>query len=195
MTAKVLADKAGADLPIDLNLSLGRLAAALCRSVALCNEDAGALGLATDSPWNGVAASASLVAILKALTGVALDNTTMSLIKSIIASDAIAVGANQLPPKFAPIVANASGATLVVAAVALKKLRVLGYNVIANGAVNVKFQSAGNDKTGLKYLAANGGIAPSFNPAGWFETNAGEALNINLSGAVAVGGELVYIEV
>ncbi len=66
------------------------------------------------------------------------------------------------------------------------------------GAVNAKFQdgAGGTDLTGLKYLAAAGGSASGpFNPAGWFETSPGTLLNLNLSGAVAVGGELVYMEV
>jgi hypothetical protein len=50
--------------------------------------------------------------------------------------------------------------------------------------------------TGLSYFAAAGdGEVLSFNPVGWFETVAGEALDINLSGAVAVGGHLTYVEV
>ncbi len=43
MTTKTLADKAGADLVVDLNLALGRLAAAATRSVNLSNEDYTAL--------------------------------------------------------------------------------------------------------------------------------------------------------
>ena len=100
-------------------------------------------------------------------------------------------------PKYATVVASASGATTVVAAVTGKKIRVLALEVLANAAVNVKWQSATapTDKTGLAYLAPNGGYVLPFNPVGWFETIAGEALSINLSGAVAVGGSLVYVEV
>jgi|WetSurMetagenome_2_1015567.scaffolds.fasta_scaffold1305328_2 hypothetical protein len=97
--------------------------------------------------------------------------------------------------KYAPIVASASGNTSVVAAVAGTKIRVIAYNYMANGTVNVKFQSATTDKTGLSYLIANTGKVCPFNPAGWFETAVGEALNINLSASIAVGGELVYVEV
>jgi hypothetical protein len=45
------------------------------------------------------------------------------------------------------------------------------------------------------YFGANGGVAAAYCPVGHFETAAGEALNINLSGAVAVGGHVVYVEV
>lgn len=103
-----------------------------------------------------------------------------------------------LTPKFAAIAASTSGNNTLVAAVTAKKIRVLAYNLIGNGAVNAKFQSgaSGTDLTGLKYIAAaGGGICAPFNPVGWFETGAGVLLNLNLSGAVAVGGELVYVEV
>lgn len=104
----------------------------------------------------------------------------------------------KLTPKFAKIVASASGVTTIVALVAAKKLRVLGLKITANGAVNVKWQShvTPTDLTGLSYFAAAGdGEVIPFSPVGWFETVAGEALDINLSGAVAVGGHLVYVEV
>lgn len=98
---------------------------------------------------------------------------------------------------FAAITASASGATQVVAAATLngtaRKIRVVSYVIVANAAVNVKFQShTAGDLTGLLYNAANGGVAAPFSPVGWFETVAGEALDINLSGAVAVGGHLTY---
>ncbi len=38
-------------------------------------------------------------------------------------------------------------------------------------------------------------ICAPFNPVGWFESGSGKTLDLNLSGAVAVGGELVYVEV
>lgn len=100
-----------------------------------------------------------------------------------------------LTPKFAVIQASSSGTNAIVTAVTGKKIRVLAYNFMANGAVNAKWQSASTDKTGLKYLAANTGIVAGYNKVGWFETASDEALNLNLSGAVAVGGELVYVEV
>lgn len=113
-----------------------------------------------------------------------------------LATDLVANGTATLTPKFAKITASASGNTSVVALVASKKIRVLQMVFTGNGAVNVKFQSNTTDITGLTYIgAAGGGIAPPFSPLGLFETAAGEALNINLSGAVAVGGTLVYVEV
>lgn len=102
-----------------------------------------------------------------------------------------------LTPKFAALALSASGNTTVVAAVTSKKIRVLALAFIANGTVNVKFQTGagGTDLTGLFYLVANTGAALPFNPAGWFETGSGVLLNANLSAAIAIGGCLTYVEV
>lgn len=103
--------------------------------------------------------------------------------------------------KFAKIDASSSGSNTIVAAVTGKKIRVLSYVIIAAGAVTAKWQSATTDISGGMALAANGGAAPSvsvLSPGGTFgvlQTEPGEALNLNLSGAVSVGGHLVYIEV
>jgi hypothetical protein len=68
--------------------------------------------------------------------------------------------------------------------------------LVANAAVNAKWQSAtAGDKSGLLYLAANGGVVAPESPRGYFETAAGEALQLNLSAAVAVGGHISYCEV
>lgn len=123
---------------------------------------------------------------------------TTDTITAKLATDAIQNGTTALTPKFAAIAASSSGNNTLVAAVTSKKIRVLAYNIIGNGAVNAKFQSGagGTDLTGLKYIAAaGGGICAPFNPVGWFETGSNTLLNLNLSGAVAVGGELVYVEV
>ena len=102
-------------------------------------------------------------------------------------------GDTPLVEQFAAIAVSSSGANQIVAASAGNKIRVVAYNYMANGTVNVKWQSAANDKTGLAYLVVNTGKVVPFCPVGWFETNSGEALNLNLSGAVAVGGEVVYV--
>ncbi len=115
-----------------------------------------------------------------------------------VAADTASImnGLTALTPKFATIAAASSGDNTLVALVGGKKIRVLAYNFMANGTVNAKFKSGGGtDLTGLKYLLANTGLVAPFNPVGWFETVSGEALLINLSAAIAVGGELVYVEV
>lgn len=98
-----------------------------------------------------------------------------------------------------PIAASSSGANVIVAAAPGYKYRVLAWVLSFGGTVNAKWQSASTDKTGLFYGAA-GVVVPSAElpdtsrttqPA-HFETAANEALNLNLSGAVAVGGYVVY---
>lgn len=106
-------------------------------------------------------------------------------------------GATALTPKFAVVSCSSSGDNEIVAAVTSKKIRVLQWIVTASAAVNFKWQSAtAGDKTGLFYAAAaGGGAGGAFNPVGHFETASGEALQLNLSGATAVGGSIVYVEV
>jgi hypothetical protein len=105
---------------------------------------------------------------------------------------------DEIPMKYAVVNASASGSNTVVAAVANKRIRVLSYVIIAAGDVSVTWQSASTAISGAMALAANGGAAPSAGqlvPAGLigqFETNQGEALTMNLSAAIAVGGHLTY---
>lgn len=87
-----------------------------------------------------------------------------------------------------------SGANQLIAAATNAKYRVLSVVVVATTAVSVKFQSAATDITGTFPLGANGGLVLPFNEHGWFETNSGEALNLNLSGAVATGVQIQYIK-
>lgn len=87
---------------------------------------------------------------------------------------------------------SASGATQLVAAPGAGLfIRVFGFSLSANGTVNAKFQSASTDMTGLYYLTQFGGVVRQ-NEQCLFDCAANEALNINLSGAVAVGGEITY---
>jgi hypothetical protein len=99
----------------------------------------------------------------------------------------------------AVIAASASGDNTVVAAVAGFAIRVIGYNLSFSGTVNAKWMS----DTGGSAVALSGliyGIADTqnalgdvgLNARGWFQTAAGKALNLNLSGAVAVGGHVLY---
>lgn len=102
--------------------------------------------------------------------------------------------ANGHEAKFAKISTGDSGDTALVAAVTGKKIKVTGMFLIAAGAVSVKFKGGATDLTGAMAVAANGGfsvMSNADNPI--FETAAGAALNINLSGAVAVAGAITYI--
>lgn len=118
-------------------------------------------------------------------------------VQSTLESGQIAVAGTLVTPKFAAIAAASSGNNTLVAAVTSKKIRVLAIAFMANGTVNGKFQSGagGTDLSGLFYMVANTGAVLPFNPAGWYETASGVLLNLNLSGAIAVGGCLTYIEV
>lgn len=101
--------------------------------------------------------------------------------------------------KTAAIACSSSGANAIVAAVSGKAIKVLGYVLSASAAVNAKWQSASTDLTGLTYFVSGGldKVCAPIPPQGsghWFKTVAGEALNLHLSGAVAVGGHVVYQE-
>lgn len=122
---------------------------------------------------------------------------TTDSVSAALAVDAIMNGLTAVAPQYAKIVASASGATTIVSAVTSKKIVVLKWDLVTAGAVNVKWQShvTPTDLTGLYNFAANGGIASGFCPVGHFATIAGEALDINLSGAVAVAGVLTYVAI
>lgn len=91
---------------------------------------------------------------------------------------------------------TSGAASLVAAQGAGVQIRVTDLWIMASAAVNVKFASStAGDLTGLMYFAANGGIVLPHNERGWFATTANEALNINLSGAVAVGGCIHWVKI
>lgn len=99
------------------------------------------------------------------------------------------------PPQSAVInVATATDHT-IVAAVTGKKIRVLSYVIVAAAAVAVTWKSGSTARSGAMSFAANSGIVVSpAAPSGgsWFETAAGEALVLTLSGAQQVSGHLTY---
>lgn len=87
-----------------------------------------------------------------------------------------------------------SGDNTIVAAVGGKKIVVHSLFFITAGAVNVRFESGagGTALTGVMNFPANGGMALNENARGWFETDAGSLLNMELSGAVSVDGAIDY---
>ena len=96
-------------------------------------------------------------------------------------------------PLNAKISTSSSGAVEIVAAAAGKRIVVVSWNVMANGTTNVKWQSATTDISGLYYLVANvGAVVNHAVPDFGLKTTAGEALNINNSAAVAIGGYVTY---
>lgn len=89
--------------------------------------------------------------------------------------------------------ATASGNTEVVAAQGGgKKIRILSAIIVATTALTVKFQSATTDIAPGFPLGDKGGMVLPHNPQGWFQTAANEALNVNLSAAIAVGVQVVW---
>lgn len=162
----------------------------------------GTAAVTQSGTWNvGTVTTVTTVTTVAAVTAItnALPAGT-NLIGQVAAGqqvNALYNGATALTPKFAVISASASGATTVVAGVATKKIRVLRWSLSANGTVNAKWQSHSTptDLTGLHYLTQYASAGAAYCPVGIFETLTGEALDINLSGTVAVGGELTYVEV
>ena len=88
--------------------------------------------------------------------------------------------------------ATASGDTVIVAAVAGKRIRVLGLILVGSAAVTVRFRSGVTPISAGFPLAANGGMAPPVTAHGWAQTTVNEALNLNLSGIANVGGQILY---
>ena len=101
--------------------------------------------------------------------------------------------------KFAAISASSSGDNTVVAAVPNRRIKVLNYVAIAASDVSAKWKSGSTDISGAMAFAANGGVAPVGGPntpvgmVPLFQTEQGEALVLNLSGAISVAGHLAYV--
>jgi hypothetical protein len=117
-------------------------------------------------------------------------------------SNSIRAAGSALTIKFAKISAASSGNNTLVAAVTSKKIRVLSMRLCPSAAVNWYLTSSnggtaiyGDSTNKITASAGGNGDGMNFNQGGWFETVAGEALVINLSGAVGVAGCLSYIEV
>tara|TARA_R110000803_G_scaffold205530_3_gene272272 strand:+ start:8832 stop:9176 length:345 start_codon:yes stop_codon:yes gene_type:complete len=99
--------------------------------------------------------------------------------------------------KSAAISAASSGDNTLIAAVALKKFKVVSVFLIAAGAVTVRFEdgAGGTALTGVMSVGANGGFVLPYNPDGWFETaTVNTLLNMELGGAVQVSGVMRYVE-
>src|SRR5712691_9582119 len=100
-----------------------------------------------------------------------------------------------LPPKVAAddrtiksvaISVSASGDNTIVPAVSGKRIKVVAYTLQAVGTVNAKWRDGSSaDLTGQFNFQAREGISPAASPPGWlFGTSAGNALVLNLSGAI-----------
>ncbi len=101
-------------------------------------------------------------------------------------------GLSALPYKSAFVNASSSGYTSIVSAVASKHIVVLSYTVVVASSVTVNFASASTAISSNKLLGT--GMSSGWNPGGHFKTAVNEALRINLTGAVAVGVDVTYVE-
>lgn len=97
--------------------------------------------------------------------------------------------------KYAVITAASGDTSIIAAAGAGIKIRVLAYVAIAGGTTTCRFESGagGTALTGVMQLVANTGAAASFNPAGWFETGDNAALSLESTGDI--DGHLTYVEI
>jgi hypothetical protein len=98
--------------------------------------------------------------------------------------------------RFSAIAVSSSGDNTVVAAVPNRRIRVIRWGVVCAAAVAITWKSStAGAISGARSFAANGGLESTYCPEGLFQTAIGEALVLNLSSAVAVGGDLTYIVV
>jgi hypothetical protein len=124
--------------------------------------------------------------------------TTIAVTQATAASlNATVIQSATLPVTLARvgIAASSSGDNIVIAAVSGKKTYVYAFELSFSGTVNAKFTdgAAGTLLGGLYYGVANAGAAQTVGPPYYLwvgSTNT--ALELNLSGAVAVGGGISY---
>jgi len=104
----------------------------------------------------------------------------------------------RLDVKYAKIDAASSGNNELVAAVAGKRIRVISMWFLVSAAVTTRVESDtdGTALTGQMQFGDQGeGFVLNENQSGHFQTEKGEKLNLELSGAVSVDGSLTYVEV
>lgn len=92
--------------------------------------------------------------------------------------------------------AFATGATIathtLVAAVTGKKIRVLAFFATTVDGLNLTFKSG---STTISANLAFSGVMSTYNPHGWFETAAGEALGFAIDAAESTSVQVTYVEV
>jgi hypothetical protein len=96
--------------------------------------------------------------------------------------------------KFASVAVGADATGALVAAVTGSKIRVIAalVNQAASGSATLQFKSATTALTGVLTTAGDQVyLVLPFNPAGWFETASGQALNLTTV-STAAGGCVVY---
>lgn len=85
------------------------------------------------------------------------------------------------------------GTNVIVAGEAGKQIKVLSVALVSKTANDVFFVSDGNKISSTMPLGANGGFVLPFNAYGWFVTNEGEGLGVNVSAITQTGVMISYI--
>ena len=140
------------------------------------------------------------MALLKAIKAAVQGTLTVSGTVTTAAAppivDQVSIGGSNLTVKSIAVNATSSGNNTVVAAVVSKKIRVLGFKLLAAGKVDVIWRSA-TAGTIINAVSLDKYIDYSFMTGIGYalENTAGEALQLNLSAAIAVRGWLIYVEV
>ena len=157
----------------------------------LAKEDGGNLA--------AILAALASVAVTGPLTDAQLRATPVPMYQ--LSGAVVDTSGNVLPVKhaLANVAASQTDAS-VVAAVALKKIRVLSVFALAGGTAtnltfNTKGAGAGVAISPLLANGANGGEVLGRNVDGWFETSAGEALTVTTGTGSTTGIGVNYVEV
>jgi hypothetical protein len=87
---------------------------------------------------------------------------------------------------------NTSGDNTIVAAVSGKAYLVRQVFLVPAADVSLIFKSGATLLTGAMAFVGNTVWTLPYTPAGWFVTNSNNALVLNLSGNVQVGGRVIY---
>jgi len=137
--------------------------------------------------------TAGLVVSVSNTGGTVAVSNTSPLVKNTIETDQMSSSGTVTYPNFLPI--SLATTEYIVPASANKVIRVLGFEMMANVANQVNFQTgtAGADLTGVHYLAASGGLVCGYQPTGWFQTAAGDGLVLELAVAGNIGGSISYL--
>jgi hypothetical protein len=117
--------------------------------------------------------------------------------RSFLQTDALYSGTTKLAITHTAVSASTDGWNiLVVSAGAGVKLRVLGIFLMADEPVNAYLAGSATKITGKVKLANSGtGFVLPFSPVGWGQTANAQALRLNLSSGVHVGGVVITTEI
>lgn len=157
-----------------------------------------AVQAAQSGTWNvGTVTTVSTVSAVTAISNALPAGT--NLLGSMSVADQVANlynGTTAVTPAYAVISTSSSGATSVVSGSAGKKIYVLRWSISANGNTNVNLQSHTTTSlaTGLRYLTQYATAGGAYCPAGIMATASGEGLDVNNSAAVAIAGEVTYVQ-